>query len=139
MDEQHDEIHVEGRIFVSARRAAEISGYHKDYVGYLCRKYVSARWLAGMWFIEKQSILDYQKRANNTPPPGKITYSDFHLFFYFIKLRSALRKRFFIKSGYRQFMVSITTKKSTAACLPSFIFLVEYRKKKELTLVNNAA
>lgn len=52
-----NELTLDGKIYVSSRRAAEITGYAKDYVGQLCREgHVEARLVGRNWYVLESSI-----------------------------------------------------------------------------------
>ncbi|HVW82883.1 MAG TPA: hypothetical protein VHC68_03000 [Candidatus Paceibacterota bacterium] len=56
-----NEITLDGKIYVSSKRAAEITGYAKDYVGQLCREgRVEARLIGRNWYVLKDAIQDRQ-------------------------------------------------------------------------------
>ncbi len=67
-----DELTFDGLAYVSARRAAELTGYTRDYVGQLARGgKVRARRLDRVWFIERDSLLAHKEQADTfvpTPP-----------------------------------------------------------------------
>jgi hypothetical protein len=57
-----DEITVEGKRYLSARRAAQISGYTQDYIGQLCRgKELTAKKIGRSWFVSEESLMDHLK------------------------------------------------------------------------------
>lgn len=52
-----NELTLDGKIYVSSKRAAEITGYAKDYVGQLCREgHVEARLVGRSWYVLEDSI-----------------------------------------------------------------------------------
>ncbi len=52
-----NEITIEGKTYISSRRAAEITGYAKDYVSQLCRDgYVEATMVGRSWYVLESSI-----------------------------------------------------------------------------------
>jgi len=52
------EILLEGKIYLSLKSAAAISGYHSDYLGRLARrKKIRSKRVGKQWFIEKDSVL----------------------------------------------------------------------------------
>ncbi len=56
-----DEMELEGRTFVSARKASEITGYEQDYIGQLARMgRVVARQIGRAWFIDHESLLSHK-------------------------------------------------------------------------------
>ncbi len=55
---------IEGKQYISSRRAAEIAGYSNDYVGQLCRaKKLTCRMVGRFWYVDQQSILRHQKES----------------------------------------------------------------------------
>lgn len=53
-----DEMSVNGTVYISTKKAAEITGYTTDYVGQLARgNKVSARLVGRNWFIDRDAIL----------------------------------------------------------------------------------
>lgn len=59
-----DSINFDGKIYISSRRAAEMSKYSNDYIGQLCRggKVVS-RMVGRTWFVDKDSLFVYKRTA----------------------------------------------------------------------------
>lgn len=56
-----DEVVLDGKKFISARKAAEITSYEQDYIGQLARMgKVLARQIGRAWFIEEQSLLAHR-------------------------------------------------------------------------------
>lgn len=52
-----DELTIDDKIYISSKRAAEITGYAKDYVGQLCREgRVEARLVGRSWYVLESSI-----------------------------------------------------------------------------------
>jgi hypothetical protein len=59
-----DEIVFEGNIYVSSRRASEISSYAQDYIGQLARKgLIEARRVGGLWYVVMSSLENYKSNA----------------------------------------------------------------------------
>ena len=59
-----DSIIIDGKEYISSRRASEMTKYSNDYVGQLCRmKKVESRKVGRIWFIEKESLLVHQRDA----------------------------------------------------------------------------
>ncbi len=53
---------IEGKEYISSRRAAEMGKYNNDYIGQLCRSgKISARMIGRSWFVELNSLTDYIK------------------------------------------------------------------------------
>jgi len=56
------ELVFEGKKYISARRASEISGYNSDYLGQLCRSgKLVCKLVSRTWFVEENSILQHIK------------------------------------------------------------------------------
>ncbi|MCK5060206.1 MAG: helix-turn-helix domain-containing protein, partial [Candidatus Pacebacteria bacterium] len=57
-----DDLVIKGEKYISAKRAAEVSGYKQDYVGQLCRSGKIAATLIGRnWFVSEKSILEHKE------------------------------------------------------------------------------
>lgn len=51
------ELIIDGKTYISSKRAAEITGYARDYVGQLCREgHVTARLVGRSWYVLEDSI-----------------------------------------------------------------------------------
>ena len=61
---------INGKVYLSSRRVAEIAGYSTDYVGQLCRESrVKSHMIRGKWYVEEESLSEYQNeisRVNET-------------------------------------------------------------------------
>lgn len=56
-----DELIIEDKKYISSKRAADITGYAKDYVGQLCREgYVQARRVGRNWYVLESAIKDHR-------------------------------------------------------------------------------
>ncbi len=56
-----NELTLDGKVYVSSKRAAEITGYAKDYVGQLCREgHVEARLVGRNWYVLETSIREHR-------------------------------------------------------------------------------
>ncbi|MGB4076414.1 MAG: hypothetical protein WBK28_01780 [Minisyncoccia bacterium] len=52
-----DEITIDGKTYISSKRAASITGYAKDYVGQLCREgRIEARLIGRSWYVYEPSL-----------------------------------------------------------------------------------
>ncbi|MDB5237037.1 MAG: hypothetical protein JWL88_139 [Parcubacteria group bacterium] len=52
-----NELTIDGKIYISSKRAAEMTGYAKDYIGQLCREgHVQARMVGRSWYVLETSI-----------------------------------------------------------------------------------
>lgn len=50
-------ITLEGKEYISAARASEITGYHKDYVGQLARtKHVPSQQVGNRWYVDRKAL-----------------------------------------------------------------------------------
>lgn len=81
-----DELTIGDKIYISSKKAAEITGYAKDYVGQLCREgRVEATLVGRSWYVlessirehrfgkeEKESILE--DLESETASPGSVSY-----------------------------------------------------------------
>lgn len=64
-----DEIQIEGKSYISSKRASQESGYAQDYIGQLARKnLIDARRIGGLWYVSIDSLLSYQKKAEEFKP-----------------------------------------------------------------------
>jgi hypothetical protein len=55
----------EGKDYVSASRAAELTGYHKDYVGQLARKgSIQSRQIGNRWYVHSEGILAHKTQKD---------------------------------------------------------------------------
>ena len=67
-----DEITLDGKTYVSSKRAAAITGYAKDYVGQLCREgRVEARLVGRNWYILESSIREHRFGPDTSKEPVK--------------------------------------------------------------------
>lgn len=63
------EINLGGTIYISSKRAAEITGYTQDYIGQLARGgQITAQRVSGLWYIVEQSLRDYKEKADTYKP-----------------------------------------------------------------------
>lgn len=69
-----DEITIGDKVYVSSKRAAQITGYAKDYVGQLCREgRVEARLVGRNWYVLDSAIREHrfgkseEKTTSNEP------------------------------------------------------------------------
>ncbi len=68
-----DEISVEGKEYVSSKKASRTTGYSQDYIGQLARKgVIDARRVGGLWYILMDSLELHKKRSEEfSPEPPK--------------------------------------------------------------------
>jgi hypothetical protein len=63
------EIEIEGRSYISSKRASELSGYAQDYIGQLARKnLIDAKRVGGLWYVSMEALLGYKQQAENFKP-----------------------------------------------------------------------
>jgi len=66
-----DSVLLDGKIYISSRRAAEVSHYTTDYIGQLCRAgKIDCRIVGRTWFVMEESVLEHQKLAANSLTNG---------------------------------------------------------------------
>jgi hypothetical protein len=59
-----DSVLLEGKEYVSAKRAADETGYARDYIGQLARKgLIGAQRVGGLWYVSLESLKGYQANA----------------------------------------------------------------------------
>lgn len=67
------EINLGGTIYISSKRAAEMTGYTQDYIGQLARGgQIIAQRVSGLWYVVEESLRNYKSKADEfkpTPPP----------------------------------------------------------------------
>jgi len=64
-----DEMQIEGKSYISSKRASELSGYAQDYIGQLSRKsLIEARRIGGLWYVSMDSLNAYKKKAEEFKP-----------------------------------------------------------------------
>lgn len=71
-----NEITIGDKVYISAKRAAEITGYARDYVGQLCREgHVDAKMVGRSWYVYEPSIRAHRfgPEAVVAPQKGEIT------------------------------------------------------------------
>lgn len=62
MSRMEEALIFDGKNYISSKRAAEITGYAKDYVGQLCRGgKIDARRIGRNWFVAEDSILEHKE------------------------------------------------------------------------------
>ena len=55
---------IEGKEYISAQRAAEITAYSRDYVGQLCRSgKLACRMVGRFWYVDEESLRKYQAES----------------------------------------------------------------------------
>ncbi len=73
-----DNVTVDGREYISSKRASELSGYAQDYIGQLARGgHIDAQRIGGLWFVFLQSLEAYKVKAEEYKPvPPKYQRED---------------------------------------------------------------
>ena len=70
-----DALNIEGKEYISSKRAAELSGYAQDYIGQISRKgLIEAQRIGGLWYVSMDSLTEYKQKAEAfepTPPQRK--------------------------------------------------------------------
>ena len=72
------DVNLGGTIYISSKRAAEITGYTQDYIGQLARsKAIEAKRVSGLWYILEDSLKLHKEKSDAyiPVPPGKSTDS----------------------------------------------------------------
>ncbi len=69
---------IEGKEFISSRRAAEIGKYSNDYIGQLCRSgKIAARMVGRSWYVDRLSLSNYISGNVEYPKNAwSVIYSD---------------------------------------------------------------
>lgn len=58
-------ISFDGRDYVSASRAADLTGYHQDYVGQLARSgTILARQVGNRWYVDREGLLEHKREKD---------------------------------------------------------------------------
>lgn len=72
-----DELIIGEQKYVSSKRAAELTGYAKDYIGQLCREgRVEARLVGRSWYVREAAIKDHRFGAENEPQAQVLANAD---------------------------------------------------------------
>ncbi len=83
-----EEVILDGKTYISSKRASEKSGYAQDYIGQLARKgMIDARRIGGLWYIFFDSLNGYKDKAdklvreapktdNQAPDPDSLVFFD---------------------------------------------------------------
>lgn len=73
MSDVSNQIDLGGAIYISSRRASEITGYAQDYIGQLARSgQIDARRVSGLWYVLEDSLKKHKERADEfIPQPPK--------------------------------------------------------------------
>src|SRR3989344_5877927 len=69
-----DTLILEGKNYISARRAAKIINYAQDYIGQLCRAgKLDCRMVGRSWFVTEESLLAHREAAVDATSTGGVT------------------------------------------------------------------
>jgi len=73
-----DELTIDGKQYISSKRASELSRYTQDYVGQLARGgHIDAQRIGGLWYVNMESLLGYKKKADEfTPQPPQKQFTN---------------------------------------------------------------
>ena len=72
-----NEITIGDKTYISSKRAAEITGYAKDYVGQLCREgHVDAKMVGRSWYVYEPSIRAHRFGADAAMPEATAEEAD---------------------------------------------------------------
>ncbi|OGG53676.1 hypothetical protein A3H16_00655 [Candidatus Kaiserbacteria bacterium RIFCSPLOWO2_12_FULL_53_8] len=64
-----DEISLDGKEYISSKRASELSSYAQDYIGQLARGgHIDARRVGGLWYVLMESLRVYKNKADEYKP-----------------------------------------------------------------------
>lgn len=69
-----DELTIEGKQFISSKRASKLSGYAQDYIGQLARGgHIEAQRIGGLWYIHMDSLMKYKEKSESVvqEPPTR--------------------------------------------------------------------
>jgi hypothetical protein len=59
-----DEIETEGIVYISSKRASNISGYTQDYIGQLARNaHINSKRIGGLWYVDMKSLEAYSVQS----------------------------------------------------------------------------
>lgn len=100
-----EEMEIDGKQYISSKRASVISGYAQDYIGQLARKsLIEARRIGGLWYVSMESLDTYkQKAAEFKPePPARIDTKEPSALVFFDGKEYLSASRAAEESGYTQ-------------------------------------
>lgn len=67
-----DELTIDGKVYVSSKRAAALSGYAKDYIGQLCREgRVDSKLVGRSWYVYEPSIREHRFADERSKAKGE--------------------------------------------------------------------
>lgn len=62
-----DRITLDGKTYISSKRAAQVGGYTKDYIGQMCRSgKLDAKLLGRNWYINEDSLKSHKGNKNKS-------------------------------------------------------------------------
>lgn len=63
-----EDLEIDGSLYISARRAAEICSYTRDYIGQLARSgKVSGKRIGNLWYVRLEDLNSYRKEIETLP------------------------------------------------------------------------
>jgi hypothetical protein len=72
-----DQITVEGKEYISSKRASQLSDYTQDYIGQLARgAQIDAQRVGGLWFVLMSSLEAYKEKAEAYKPEPPVRTSN---------------------------------------------------------------
>ena len=74
-----EQVTIEGKEYISSKRASELSGYAQDYIGQLARGgQIDAQRVGGLWFVFMPALESYKEKAESykPEPPVRIPNTD---------------------------------------------------------------
>lgn len=64
-----ESVTVEGKEYISSKRASQLSGYAQDYIGQLARSsQIDAQRIGGLWYVSMESLEAYKTKAEAYKP-----------------------------------------------------------------------
>jgi len=68
-----EELFLEGKTYISSKRAAGETGYAQDYIGQLARKgLIAAQRVGGLWYVQMDSLTGYQRNSASYTPTAPV-------------------------------------------------------------------
>jgi hypothetical protein len=69
-----DELTLDNKKYLSSKRAAQVTGYAKDYIGQLCREgRIEARLVGRNWYVLEDSVLEHRFGAEESKTPAPVS------------------------------------------------------------------
>jgi len=67
-----DELHFNGKKYISSKRAALLTGYTKDYIGQLCRaEKIEGRLVGRNWYINEMKLIEHKDGGRKKIAPNR--------------------------------------------------------------------